>query len=45
MENYKLIKNAFDPCSVDVDEQLYQNNAKKLITVNNAAYLKGSNCR
>ncbi len=45
LENCKLMKKAFDPCWVQIDEHQHQNMAKKFITVNNIAYSKGSNCR
>lgn len=44
LENCKLIKTAFDPCWVQIDEHQHQNMANKFITVNNVAYSKGSNC-
>jgi len=45
LENCKLIKKAFDPCWVEIDEHQHQNRANKFMTVNNVAYSKGSNCR
>jgi hypothetical protein len=41
LQNCKLIKKAFDPCGVQIDEHQHQNNTNKFITVNNVAYSKG----